>query len=332
MQLRILIIGMGSMGKRRLRLLRAKYPQVNIAGVDSREDRLEEARRLWNIDVSSSLDGAFEVFSPQAVIVSTSPESHGKLVCRALEEGCHTFSEIDLLRSSYERISMLQKEKGKVAFLSSTFLYRDEIRWMQDHAMLVGDKGFYTYHVGQYLADWHPWEKPEDFFVGHTATNGVRELLCVELPWLVRSFGPVESYQVQWSSASDLDLVYPDVCQCLFRHAEGSVGTMTVDVVSRKACRQFVLSGSRGTLRWNGTRDSLCFDSPSEEETRPFQGEQDHVQKGYAPIISETPYERELDAFIAAIEGDASLIAYDYQDHRYILDLVDKLEDAWKTL
>ena len=39
----VLVIGLGSMGKRRIRLLRELYPDFKIFGVDGRADRRQEA-------------------------------------------------------------------------------------------------------------------------------------------------------------------------------------------------------------------------------------------------------------------------------------------------
>ena len=35
----IVVVGLGSMGKRRMRLIRALYPEYALFGVDAREDR-----------------------------------------------------------------------------------------------------------------------------------------------------------------------------------------------------------------------------------------------------------------------------------------------------
>ena len=43
----IAVVGLGSMGKRRIRLIREMYPEYSIIGIDSREDRQEEAKRLY---------------------------------------------------------------------------------------------------------------------------------------------------------------------------------------------------------------------------------------------------------------------------------------------
>ena len=44
----ILVIGLGSMGKRRIRLIKELYPEFVIYGVDGRQDRCNEVKELFN--------------------------------------------------------------------------------------------------------------------------------------------------------------------------------------------------------------------------------------------------------------------------------------------
>ena len=45
----IVVIGLGSMGKRRIRLVREMYPDVRICGVDAKEERRTECGELFSI-------------------------------------------------------------------------------------------------------------------------------------------------------------------------------------------------------------------------------------------------------------------------------------------
>ena len=45
----IAVIGLGSMGKRRIRLIKALYPDYNIIGIDGRKDRRQEAYEQFEI-------------------------------------------------------------------------------------------------------------------------------------------------------------------------------------------------------------------------------------------------------------------------------------------
>ena len=61
--MKFLVIGLGSMGKRRVRNLQA-LGVVNIAGFDVRADRRQEAQDKYGIQVFESLDLAMKVYEP----------------------------------------------------------------------------------------------------------------------------------------------------------------------------------------------------------------------------------------------------------------------------
>ena len=218
-----------------------------------------------------------------------------------------------------------------MAFLSSTPLYRSENRWIIGNHGKTGARKFYTYHVGQYLPDWHPWEKYDEFFVGSPRTNAIREILCIELPWLTECFGKVTDFSCSWSRTSSLNLPYPDTCQVLLRHADGTAGNLTVDCVSRKAVRNLRISGEEGTILWEGNSRSLCYLSPSGEPVHPLLQEKElERQAGYAEFISESPYLEELRHFFRLVSGETAERGYSYARHREILRLADELEREWR--
>ena len=43
----IVVIGLGSMGKRRIRLIKELYPEYSIVGIDGRKDRRDNAAVLY---------------------------------------------------------------------------------------------------------------------------------------------------------------------------------------------------------------------------------------------------------------------------------------------
>ena len=103
----------------------------------------------------------------------------------------------------------LAKEVCKTLFLSSTFFYREEIRYIR--SKISNDKKWnYSYHIGQYLPDWHPWESYKDFFLGDKRTNGCREIMAIELPWLTGTFGEVDRVNVLSDKLTGLNIDYKD--------------------------------------------------------------------------------------------------------------------------
>ena len=189
----IAVIGLGSMGKRRIRLIRGMYPDYPIVGIDERPDRRTEVEEQFKIDTFDStgkidrkIDCAF---------VCTSPLSHALVIKECLGRKWHVFTELNLIDAGYIENMRMAKDNGCVLFLSSTFFYREEIKYIRKK--VTEDKNWnYIYHIGQYLPDWHPWENYKDFFIGEKRTNGCREIMAIELPWLIATFGSIVNFNV----------------------------------------------------------------------------------------------------------------------------------------
>ena len=62
--MKFLVVGLGSMGKRRIRLLKSNYSNIELVGVDTKEDRKKEAEKLFNIKTYDNLDKAIEIENP----------------------------------------------------------------------------------------------------------------------------------------------------------------------------------------------------------------------------------------------------------------------------
>lgn len=125
--MKAIVIGLGSMGKRRIRLL-CRHKEMEIVGIDSNEERRAEASEEYGIKCSRNLDECFKTHYVDCAFVCTSPLSHADIIKECLMNNLHVFTEINLVSDGYEENMRLAKDKGLVLFLSSTPLYRKEIR------------------------------------------------------------------------------------------------------------------------------------------------------------------------------------------------------------
>ena len=73
----VVVIGLGSMGKRRIRLIKEMYPDYEVYGIDQREDRRTEAEKELNIKTCASMDDVQEKVN--CAFVCTSPLSHAAI-------------------------------------------------------------------------------------------------------------------------------------------------------------------------------------------------------------------------------------------------------------
>ena len=70
-------IGLGSMGKRRIRnLLFHKIKPKMIKGFDISEDRCREVKKEFGVEVETNFKKAIQNFNPDVFIISTPPNLH----------------------------------------------------------------------------------------------------------------------------------------------------------------------------------------------------------------------------------------------------------------
>ncbi|MBV8047219.1 MAG: Gfo/Idh/MocA family oxidoreductase, partial [Paludibacterium sp.] len=73
--MKAVVIGLGSMGKRRIRCLQA-LGVVDIVGVDLRADRREEAELRYGVRTQAELTPLWTAFRPDVAIISLPPKAH----------------------------------------------------------------------------------------------------------------------------------------------------------------------------------------------------------------------------------------------------------------
>ena len=265
-------------------------------------------------------------------MISTSPLSHASIIRECLNKGLNVFTELNLVTDGYDEIISLAKEKGLTLFLSSTPIYRDEMRYIigKMHDLTKdGDpvkKVNYNYHVGQYLPDWHPWESYKDFFIGNKRTNGCREILAVELPWMVKAFGEIESVKAISDQKTGLDIDFNDCYNVLIKHKTGHTGVFTVDVVSRPPVRDLKISGEEFYISWDGSPTGLKEYVGADKGLVPVElyTSVEH-REGYNATIVENMYVTELLDFLAVCRGDKAP-EYSFEEDREILGIIDEIE------
>ncbi len=296
--MKILVIGLGSMGKRRIRNL-LHLGCTDIVGFDPRPDRVEEARLKYGIETMTDLPADRAV---DAWIISTPPDLHVRYARQALETGRHFFAEAGVVDDGLKDLIRLAASRPHlVAAPSCTLRYHPAIRQVRAFVdTVIGVPLTFTYHSGQYLPDWHPWEDYRTFYASRRDTGACREIVPFELGWLTWMLGPIRRIDAMRGKLSDLDCDIDDVYQVLLRFRSGLLGHLQVDVVARPAVRHFRLCGSRGTVEWNGEeRVVRCWHDGAWEQVAEPSGLD---EPGYR--YAEDMYIDEMRDFLAACRGE----------------------------
>ena len=320
--MKAVVIGLGSMGRRRIRLLKEVDNSIDIIGVDLSDERRDSATAELGIMCYNDLELAVNLEKPDVAFVCTSPLSHKSVIDILIDRKVDVFTELNLVADGYDRFI---NEDNVNLFLSSTFLYRKDIEWIINR--VKNEKVDYIYHTGQYLPDWHPWEDYRKYFVGNKLSNGCREIMAIEFPWILEAFGDIESISVSKDKISSLEIDYPDNYMIKIRHRNGSKGLLAVDVIARSAIRRLEVYNENLQINWDGRPDTL---KEYDFEKKDFEWVQvyDDIQhrEGYSANIIENAYMDEIKAFIQYVSGNKDAALYSFEKDYKVLKIIDEIE------
>ena len=322
--MKALIVGLGSMGKRRIRLLKGIDPSIEIIGVDTWDERRAQVEEMGHRTFTSIADAAAE--KPDVAFVCTAPLSHYAILKELLTYKINSFTELNLVKDGYEELMELAKANDTVLFLSSTMLYRGEINFILDEVKKYEKPVSYIYHIGKYLPDWHPWESYKNFFVGNKRTNGCREIFGIEMPWLIEAFGKVSDVHSVSNKVTDLEIDFDDRYFVTLTHEGGARGVLIVDVVCPKAVRNLEVYGEGLHLFWEGNPKALWkFNNETKEKEFINTYVTFEHDSRYSDNIVENAYVDEMQNFLNVVKGTVQP-KYSFEKDLYTISVMDKIE------
>jgi predicted dehydrogenase len=327
--MKFLIVGLGSMGKRRIRNL--QYLKTGeIIGFDTREDRAKDAEEKYDIQAFTDFDEAMDQ-NPDALIISTPPDLHMKYALIAAKNSKHFFTEASVVDEGMDELIATCKGKKIVAAPSCTMRFNPSIKRIKEliDDGAIGRPLLFTYHSGQYLPDWHPWEDYRKFYVAKKETGAAREIVSFELVWLIWIFGLADAISCFKGRTKILDIDIDDFYQIIMEFKNGISGHLQVDVVSRVADRSCKIFGEEGVIFWNWGENVRVYDAKN-ENWREYAEKSGTSVEGYSEKIKEEPYIEEMNSFIKAIRREQKY-PYTFEEDRVVLRLLNAAEESSKS-
>jgi predicted dehydrogenase len=313
MAMRILQIGGGSMGTRRMRDLhgldQADSP-TSIWLLDAREDRRAAAHDRFGIPGVANLDQALAL-EPDAFVISTPPHLHQQFVSTALESGKHVFCEADIWPFDVGVVERAQAaHPGLVAAPSATLRFQPVVREVaRIVAEELGQLHAFGYVLSVDAASWHPGEGSE-YYARHRSTAPAREMTAFELIALQHIFGPAASVsglvQQRGSRASDTE----DTFSLQYRTESGAAGQLTVLMASPQVARRGWAAGENGMVHFDLLTGIV-------DRQLPGSGLDDSRKICDWAGTLEAVYLDEISTFVAAVAGTA-VWPYSYRESQLV--------------
>jgi len=251
----ILILGSGSVGKRHARNLAAMG--CTISCMDPREDRREELAGEVSIRGSFAETGeAIAAADYDGVVVGSPPHVHVDQTIAALDAGIPVLLEKPVCPDLRGAKKLAEAASNASAPLLMGYTWRwwpplAGVRQMISESE-VGDIRHVQFHMSAHLADWHPWEPYQAFFMSQAALGG--GALLDESHWIdlmLWLFGMPASVSGRIEKISDLDIDSDDNVDLLFAYDDGPRVIMHLDLYGRPHEKFIRFVGSEGTILWS---------------------------------------------------------------------------------
>src|SRR3989338_175883 len=300
--MKFLIIGLGSMGKRRIRNL--QYLKIkNIIGFDPRLDRREEAENKYGIATVDDLKKV-NIGDLDAIIISTPPDTHNVHMAFAIKHSKPAFVEASVVLGNLEKLDKDAIKKKVLIAPSCTSRFHSSIRTIKELVQggKYGKVTNFSYHCGLYLPDWHPWEKVTDYYVSKKETGAAREIVPFELTWLWDIVGIPKKVMAYRASTMDVGAPIDDT-YAIAMNFGNMLGTMVIDVVSRYGIRSLLLNMEHGQIMWRWDENFVKLYYSRHKRWTKLRQSQGKSARGYNKNISEDMYVDEMRAFISATKG-----------------------------
>lgn len=249
---RILIVGTGSVGRRHARNLHALG--ATIACFDPRADRLDESAREvpldgrhtdWDAALAQPIDG---------VVIASPPSFHVEQSIAWLSRGVPVLLEkpVSPDLASAEMLARAVATSKAPLLLGYTYRWWPPLVEIRKRiaAGAVGPARHARFVMSAHLADWHPWERYQDFFMASRELGGgalLDESHFLDL--MLWFFGRPNAIGGKVEHLSSLDITTDDNVDLLAEYDGNLRVTIHLDLFGRPHEKSITLAGEGGTLQ-----------------------------------------------------------------------------------
>ena len=303
----VLIVGLGSIGKRHASVIKKLFPKIKIVVFRHKKCDEMDVKSLGLYKCVTSLEEAIAT-NPQLGIIANPAIHHIKLAKELAIHGIDMLVEKPISTNSIDAKELIElAEKNNIfltvgynlRFLPSLIYFKNSI-----HSGCVGEVYSIRAETGQYLPSWRPGNDYRDSVSANKSLGGgVLLELSHEIDYLMWIFGSISWVKSHASRQSSLELTVDDSASMIFgfknfknKGVQGKeiVASLNIDFIRHDVTRQCYVIGEKGTLFWDGITGNVSFFS--KENDCWLEMFNSHPEKNYT-------YEEEIMYFFKSVES-----------------------------
>ena len=317
-----LIVGLGSIGLRHLRLLREALPEADIRVLrhtNTAESNKDPNGFFFRLEDACS-------FAPELAVIANPSPFHIVTAMALAEAGAHLLVEKPLspLSDGAEDLISLCASRKQVLYVGYNLRFLETLCFFRE-ALASGCIGqVHSVHsaVGQFLPKWRPGsDYRKTVSAQKELGGGVLLELSHDIDMLRWIFGDVEWVSAWLGKKGNLDIDVEDNAILQMNFKSGPIAHLSLDFLRHDTTRVCTAIGADGSLSWDAIKGSVSIyrrDKASWE-----------ILKSHDPDRDST-YRAQLMAFLNEIKGERSGFAARGIDGLEVINLVDaaRLSDA----
>lgn len=268
MKKNILIIGSGSVGKRHATNFSSLGCEISL--FDLNQDRLNEVSS--NVIVKASyidINEALRVDKFDGAVICSPTLYHPEQALLLIEAGVPVLLEKPLAINLSDAESLktsIEKLNGKL-LLGYTWRWWEPLRRLKKMILgnSIGNVRHVQFNMSAHLADWHPWERYQDFFMSSKKLGG--GALLDESHWIdimIWIFGMPKSITGKVSKLSNLEIETDDNVDLICYYENMNI-TIHLDLYGRPHDKSIRFIGENGSIFWTADPNRIRFSKQSSQ-------------------------------------------------------------------
>lgn len=261
---RLLVVGLGSIGVRHLRVIRVLVPSVQVIALRHRKHAGADHA---GIDHSVTSVSEALKFSPQAAVIANPASLHLEVAMQLARAGLHLLVEkpLSVSTNGVSELIGICRARGLTLMTAYNLRFSPSLQRFREllQEQRVGSVLSVRAEVGQFLPSWRPdVDYRETVSAKASLGGGVLLELSHDIDYLRWLFGEIEWVSAIQRKQSSLEIDVEDTAHLTlgFAPEPGGVPVMAalnMDCIRHDATRVCTAIGDRGSLRWNAVAGSV---------------------------------------------------------------------------
>tara|TARA_Y100000996_G_C22544687_1_gene651339 strand:- start:14 stop:1003 length:990 start_codon:yes stop_codon:yes gene_type:complete len=256
--MRILIVGLGSIGSRHLTNILSTTNNEII--VYTKRTRLDFKIRK-NIEIFHDLESCIAK-KPDVAFITNETAFHIPIAKKLARLGLDLFIEKPLSNTlkNIKNTVDISKRKKLITLMGCNLRFNSSIKKIKSliEEKKIGKIISVKVECGTYLPDWHP---NEDYTKGYAARDdlgGGVVLTCIhEIDYLYWFFGEIDEVFSITGKFSDLKIRASDLSAVILRFKNNIIAEIHLDYFQKPDTRSCKIIGTKGTIEWDSNSNEV---------------------------------------------------------------------------